>query len=154
MKTIQVVMAGVVAATLMMSALAVAQQDDSRGWIEKRVMKRAVERIEGRLNLTADQREQVRTILRAEEPKMLELAASARQEREEMSAMSSFDADEVREIAAKYAATNGDILVERTKVRLELRAVLNDAQRKQIEAMRARRGGQAGERLKELIGVM
>ena len=154
MKTIQVVMAGVVAATLMMSALAVAQQDDSRGWIEKRVTKRAVERIEGRLNLTADQREQVRTILRAEEPKMLELAASARQEREEMSAMSSFDADEVREIAAKYAATNGDILVERTKVRLELRAVLNDAQRKQIEAMRARRGGQAGERLKELIGVM
>jgi len=154
MKTIQVVMAGVVAATLMMSALAMAQQDDSRGWIEKRVTKRAVERIEGRLNLTADQREQVRTILRAEEPKMLELAASARQEREEMSAMSSFDADEVREIAAKYAATNGDILVERTKVRLELRAVLNDAQRKQIEAMRARRGGQAGERLKELIGVM
>jgi Spy/CpxP family protein refolding chaperone len=135
------------------SAFALAQQDDS-AWIEQRVAKRIVSRIEGKLNLTVQQREQAKSILKNEEPTILALAGQAKQERAQLAAMQSFDGGQVREIAQQYATTNTDILVERTKVRLEVRAILNDAQRQQLDQMRARVGAHLSDRIDTLIDAI
>ena len=133
---------------------AVGSSQDTSGWVEHRVAKRVIARIEARLNLTDQQREQAKTILKTEEPAILALAQSARQEREEMAAMSTFDQTQAEAVAQKYGATNAAIVVERAKVRLELRAVLNDAQRQQLEQLRARFGSHADERFGELIDLL
>ena len=59
---------------------------------------------------------------------------------------------EVREVAQKYAVTNTNIVVERAKIRLELRGVLTEQQLEQIEAFEASRAGHLEERLDTLIG--
>jgi Spy/CpxP family protein refolding chaperone len=135
------------------SALALAPQQDT-AWIEQRVAKRIVSRIEGKLNLTAQQREQAKAILKNEEPTILALTQQSKREREELAAMQSFDGNQVRDVAERYAATNADILVERTKLRLELRAILDDAQRKQLDQLRSRVGAHLGERIDTFIDAI
>ena len=136
------------------AASTASQPDDSSRWIEQRVAKRVVSRIEGRLNMTAAQRKQVKSILQQEQPAIVALAQRGKQERDELARMQSFDDTQVRELAQRYAATNTDILVERAKVRLELRAVLTDAQRQQVDTLRAKVGSRFEERLRSFIDAI
>jgi Spy/CpxP family protein refolding chaperone len=142
-------------ALLTASTLALfAQRPDSSNWVEQRVAKRVVARIESKLNLTEDQKVQVKSVLQSEKPAILALAAQAGQEREELAALPAFDDAQVRAISEKYNSTNISILVERTKLRLQLRAVLNDSQRRQLDTLRARIGANAGERLSNFIDLI
>jgi Spy/CpxP family protein refolding chaperone len=145
---------GLVALTVTATGFGLAQQDDSSRWIEQRVAKRIVSRIEARLNMTIEQREQVKAVLKAEEPTILALAERGKIERDELVQMQTFDEPQVHDVARRYAATNTDILVERAKVRMELLAVLNDAQRQQLEAMRAKLGAHFAERLDSLLDAI
>ncbi len=155
MKMKWIVMAGVSVAALAASTVAaLGQPGEPPAWVQQRVARRVVERIEGRLNMTAAQREQAKTIVLNERPTIVALAERSRQEREELSDMPSFDESKVREIAAKYAETNMEMLIERTNVRMELRAILTDAQRQQLSAMRAQRGAPVGERLNGFAGLL
>jgi len=136
------------------AASTAAQPDDSSRWIEQRVAKRVVSRIEGKLNMTAAQREQVKSILQQEQPVIVALAQRGKQERDELAQMQSFEDTQVRELAQRYAGTNTDILVERAKVRMELRAVLNDAQKRQVDTLRAKVGNRFAERLDTFIDAI
>jgi Spy/CpxP family protein refolding chaperone len=130
------------------------QTSDSSRWIEQRVMKRIVSRVEGRLNMTASQREQAKVILQGEQPTIVALAAQGRLERDELLQMQTFDDVRVRAMAQRYASTNTDVLVERAKVRMKLRAVLNDTQRQQLDTMRAKIGAHFEERLGDFIDAI
>lgn len=121
---------------------------------QMRVTRLVVAHVERRLNLTADQREQARSILKSEQPTLSALSERARQERDELTAMQSFDEQQVRSVAQRYAATTADILVEHAKLRLELRAILNDGQRKQLDTLRARFGNHFDDRLNGLIDAI
>jgi protein CpxP len=96
-----------------------------------------VRRIEHRLGITSTQREQVKAILQTEKPTIQSLRQQAEAERTEMDASGSFNEDQVRAIASKYAQTNTDILVERVRVRSEVLAVLTPEQREKLASIRA-----------------
>jgi Spy/CpxP family protein refolding chaperone len=136
------------------AASTAAQPDNSARWIEQRVAKRVAARIEGRLKMTDAQREHMKSSLQQEQPAMVALAQRGKQERDELAQMNTFDDVQVRELAQRYAATDTDILVERAKVRMELRAVLNDAQRQQVDTLRAKVGERFEERLGSLIDAI
>jgi Spy/CpxP family protein refolding chaperone len=133
------------------SAFAFAQSEGPT-WNEQGIARRIIARVESRLNITSDQRSQVKAILKAEEPTILALAAQAKEEREAITALPAYNESEVRAVAQKYAATNTNIVVERAKIRLELRAVLTEQQLQQLEQFQADRAGHLEERLDSLIG--
>jgi Spy/CpxP family protein refolding chaperone len=133
------------------SAVAFAQSEGPLG-NQQAIVRRMIARLEARLNITSEQRAQMKAILKAEEPTILALAAQAKQEREAMTALPAYNEAEVRAIAQEYAVTNTNIVVERAKVRLELRAVLTEQQLQQLEELKASLGGRLEERLDTLIG--
>jgi Spy/CpxP family protein refolding chaperone len=135
------------------SAIAIAQSEGPN-WTEQTMAQRVIARIEARLNITSDQRAQVKAILKAEEPTIIALSVQAKQEREAMAALSAYNEDEVREIAQKFAATNTNIVVERAKVRLELRAVLTEQQLQQLEQLQGSVDSRFNQRLDMVIGQL
>ena len=135
------------------SAIAIAQSEGPR-WTEQRMTRRVIAGIEAHLNITSDQRALVKAILKAEEPTILALSVQAKQEREAMTALPAYNEAEVREIAQKYAATNTDIVVERSKVRLDLRAVLTEQQLQQLEQFKMNVDRHFEERLDMAIGQL
>jgi predicted outer membrane protein len=82
------------------------------------------------------------------------LAARAAEEREDLTRSETFDEARIRTLAQSYAATNADILVERVKVRTELRAILTDAQRQQLDELRTRAGGHFEERFNAFVDAL
>jgi Spy/CpxP family protein refolding chaperone len=126
------------------SAIAIAQPRGSR-WSEQRVTRRVIARMEARLNITSDQRAQVKAILKAEEPTLVALAAQSKEERVAMAALPAYDEAAVRQVAQKYATTNTDILVERAKLRLELRAILTQEQLQKLEELKSKADGRLAE---------
>ena len=132
------------------AALQPAGATPARQSFRQQIARRVAARLEARMHITPTQREQAKSILASEKPTILALAQRARQEREELSGLSSFNESQVRDIAGKCAATNTEILVERTKVRLELRAILDDAQRRQLDTLRSRAGTNLSEHLDTL----
>ena len=73
-------------AALATSTFALSQPEDSRLG-EGRVAHRVIARIETKLNITSDQRTQIKAILKTEEPTILALAAQAKEEREAITAI-------------------------------------------------------------------
>ncbi|ADW71066.1 Spy/CpxP family protein refolding chaperone [Granulicella tundricola] len=140
-------------AVLATSAFAFSQSESSRG-SQPRMIRRVIARFESRLNITTAQREQVKAILKTEEPTILALAAQAKQEREAMTALPTYNEAQVREVAQQYAATNTNILVERTKVRLELRAVLTPQQLQQLEQFKSTFGAGSGDRVGDRLDMV
>jgi Spy/CpxP family protein refolding chaperone len=138
-------------AILAFSAIAFSQPENSR-WTEQGLARRVIARIESRLNITSEQRAQVKTILETEEPTIVILAAQAKEEREAMTALPAYDEAAVREVAQKYTATNTNIVIERAKIRLELRAVLTPQQLQQLEEFESGMDGRFDERLTMMIG--
>ena len=123
-------------------------------WTEQGIAKRVIARVEARLNFTAEQRAEVKAILKAEEPTIVALAAQAKEERDAMAAFPAYNQSEVDGVAQKYAATNTAIVEERAKIRLELRAVLTEEQLEQVEQFKADRDAHFQERLDQLIGQL
>jgi protein CpxP len=98
----------------------------------------ALHRIEQRLHVTDEQRAQIKTILEQERPTLTQLHTQREAERAEMAQLATFDEAHVRAIAARYAQTETDALVEREKLRSGLFAVLTPAQQLRIQKLRSR----------------
>jgi Spy/CpxP family protein refolding chaperone len=135
------------------SSLALAQGENA-GRTGGKMTRRVIARVEARLNITTDQRAQIQAIMKAEEPTILALSAQAKQEREAIAALPVYNEAQVHEIAQKYAATNTDIVVERAKIRLELRGILTEQQLQQLEKLKASVDGRFSERLDMVIGQL
>jgi Spy/CpxP family protein refolding chaperone len=108
---------------------------------------RMIRRIESRLGVTWDQRVQAKAILQQERPVLQQLHTQLEAEHAEMAQITMFNDTQVRAVAAKYAETNTDVVVERAKLRTELLAILTPAQQKKLTQLRTRVSAGMDERL-------
>jgi Spy/CpxP family protein refolding chaperone len=129
------------------SASAMGAQD---GWFQKRATAMVVHRIERQLEITDEQREQIRGILNQEKPKITSLAAQLREENIELSGQSTFDEFAIRRIVQQHDTTRTNALVEREKVRFEVLAVLTAKQRTTLMRMTQDTRGQIQDRFDHL----
>jgi Spy/CpxP family protein refolding chaperone len=96
--------------------------------------------ISNRLNLSEEQREQVKDILTAEAPVVQPLVRQLfenRQDLESISAGGRFDEAEVRSIAQKQATVIVELIVVRERVKSEIYAILTPEQREKLQALHA-----------------
>lgn len=102
---------------------------------------RFLQQLAQRLNLTADQRAQIKTILRAEKDTLRPLRSQLHAARENLRAdIQAGDANEttVRAASAQVAAVEADLAVERMKIYGKIAPVLTNEQRQQISDFRRR----------------
>ena len=96
---------------------------------------RFFQRIAQRLNLTDDQKAQIKTVLRSEKDTRRPLLEQLHSSRQNLrAAIRASDANEttVRAEAAKVAAAEADLAVERMKIYGKIAPILTDEQRRQI----------------------
>ena len=114
---------------------AAAMQQD--GWFPQRAAGMLLHRVEWELALTDNQREQIKAILKAEQPTIQTLAARVHNEQLELrQSEQSYDAARVRAFARQHEATAEDVLVEREKVRTEIMQVLTPEQQHKAAQLR------------------
>jgi len=120
---------------------------------------RIFQRVAGKLNLTADQRAQIKAVLSSEKETLQPLLARLRDARKNLrAAIRSSDANEtaVRAASATVAAAEADLAVERMKIYGKIAPILTDEQRQRIsdfeqraddspDAAIARPGGRSGD---------
>jgi Spy/CpxP family protein refolding chaperone len=102
---------------------------------------RFFQRIAQRLNLTDDQKAQIKTILRSEKDTLKPLLGQLHPARENLrAAIQASDANEttVRAAAAKVAAVEADLAVERMKMFAKIAPILTDEQRQQLSGFEQR----------------
>ena len=102
---------------------------------------RFFQRIAQRLNLTDDQKAQVKTVLRSEKDTLKPLLQQLHSSRQNLrAAIRASDANEttVRAAAAKVAAAEADLAVERMKIYGKIAPILTDEQRRQISEFEQR----------------
>lgn len=100
-----------------------------------------LQRIADKLNLTAEQRTQIRAVLIGEKDALVPLASAVHDARKNLrSAIRASDASEasVRAAAAKVAAAEADLAVERMKLYGKIAPILTEAQRQQLSDLQQR----------------
>jgi Spy/CpxP family protein refolding chaperone len=113
-----------------------------------------VHRIERQLELTDEQREQIRGILNQEKPTIIALDAQLREENIELSGQSTFDESAIRRIVQQHDTTRTNALVEREKVRFEVLSVLTAKQRTRLMQMSEDARGQLQDRFDHLAELL
>ena len=96
---------------------------------------RIAQRLAEKLNLTADQKAQIKAVLSGEKDTLMPLLGQLHDARKGLrAAIHASDANEtaVRAAAAKVAAVEGDLAVERMKIYGKIAPILTDEQRQQI----------------------
>jgi Spy/CpxP family protein refolding chaperone len=99
-----------------------------------------LQRIAEKLNLTGDQKAQIKTIFTGEKENLQPLVVAVHQARVGLrTAIRAGDATEasVRAASGKVAAAEADLAVERMKIYAKIAPVLTDAQRKELADMQA-----------------
>lgn len=102
---------------------------------------RLLQRIADKLNLTADQRTQIKAVFVGEKDTLAPLLGALHDARKNLrSAIRANDATEasVRAASAKVAAAEGDLAVERMKLYGKIAPILTDAQRQQLADLQQR----------------
>lgn len=115
---------------------------------------RIFQRIAERLNLTDDQKSQIKDILVGEKDTLKPLLMSLHQSRENLhAAIHASDATEasVHAASAKVASAESDLAVERMKIYAKIAPILTDEQRQQISDME-QRADEAGDNAIAHIG--
>jgi periplasmic protein CpxP/Spy len=100
-----------------------------------------LQRIAEKLNLTDDQKSQIKTIFTGEKDNLQPLVAAVHEARVGLrTAIRASDANEtsVRAASAKVATAEADLAVVRMKIYAKIAPVLTDAQRKQLADLQAR----------------
>lgn len=100
-----------------------------------------LQRLADRLELTADQRTQIKTILEGEQDNLKPLLTSLRDARINLrAAIHADDANEtsVRAASAKVASAEADLAVERLKISGKIAPILTTGQRQKLSELEAR----------------
>ena len=115
---------------------------------------RFLQRIAGRLKLTGDQKAQIKTILSGEKDTLKPLVQQLHAARVNLrAAIQASDANEttVRAAAARVAAVEADLAVERMKIFARIAPILTDKQRQQLGKF-AQRAGDVADRAEARAG--
>ena len=102
---------------------------------------RILQRIADKLNLTGDQRTQIKSVLAGEKNTLAPLLGQLHDTRKNLrAAIRAGDANEtsVRAASAKVAAAEADLAVERLKLYGKIAPILTDAQRQQLAGLQQR----------------
>ena len=102
---------------------------------------RFLQRVAGRLNLTDGQKAQIKSVLSGQKDTLTTLLGQLHQARMDLrAAIQSSNANEtsVRAAAARVAAVEGDLAVERMKIYGKIAPILTDEQRQQISEFEQR----------------
>jgi Spy/CpxP family protein refolding chaperone len=102
---------------------------------------RFLQRLGDKLNLTADQRTQIKAVLVADKDTLAPLLSSLHEARVGLrTSIRAGDATEasVRAASAKVAAAEADLAVERMKLYAKIAPILTDAQRQQLAELEQR----------------
>ena len=102
---------------------------------------RLLQRIADKLNLTADQRTQIKAVIAGEKDTLMPLLSAVHDARKNLrTAIRAGDANEasVRSASAKVAAAEADLAVERMKLYGKIAPILTDAQRQQLAGLQQR----------------
>jgi Spy/CpxP family protein refolding chaperone len=102
---------------------------------------RFLQRLADKLNLTADQRTQIKAVLVADKDTLAPLLSSLHEARVGLrTSIRASDATEasVRAASAKVAAAEADLAVERMKLYAKIAPILTDAQRQQLAGLEQR----------------
>ncbi|HEX4003214.1 MAG TPA: Spy/CpxP family protein refolding chaperone [Candidatus Acidoferrales bacterium] len=94
-----------------------------------------VKHIEDDLNLTGDQKAQIKTILVNERPAIQQLRQQIEQDNGQLHSKTTYDEAFVRSMAQQESATVADAIVEREKIRSEIFAVLTPDQQQKLEQL-------------------
>ncbi len=100
-----------------------------------------LQRIAEKLNLSADQRAQIKTILAGEKDTLTPLLTAVHDARKDLrAAIRAGDASEtsVRAASAKVASAEADLAVERMKIFGKIAPILTDAQKQQLGELQQR----------------
>jgi Spy/CpxP family protein refolding chaperone len=100
-----------------------------------------LQRLGDKLNLTADQRTQIKAVLVADKDTLAPLLSSLHEARVGLrTSIRAGDATEasVRAASAKVAAAEADLAVERMKLYAKIAPILTDAQRQQLAELEQR----------------
>lgn len=114
-----------------------AKQDDENG-LRGKFIRRILNRIADRLNLTEQQRAEIRQILEEAKPRVQPLLLEAKathQQIKELGRDGVYNEAKVQELAARQANTIRQLIVEKEKVKAQIFAVLNEEQRAQAIQM-------------------
>jgi Spy/CpxP family protein refolding chaperone len=102
---------------------------------------RPLQRIFQQLNLTGDQRIQIKAVFADEKDTLRPLVSALREARQDLrAAIRADDANEaaVRAASAKVAAAEADLAVERMKIYGKIATILTGAQRQQLASLQQR----------------
>ena len=121
---------------------------DSRGCghgADSKMMKdqgRFLDRMADRLKLTAEQRASIKTVMETSKPQIADIKEKMRVNRKalrELRRATNIDEGQVQQLAHERGNLVANMIIERTKVRSEMRQVLTDTQREQMRQMRKNR---------------
>jgi len=140
----------VLAGALMLAALVPAIAQQRNAWMQNRHGGFLVQHIINDLQLTPDQRSQIKAILQQERPAIVAIMQKSEQAHAQLRAQKSFDEAFVRSVAQQQAGTMSDALVEREKIRAEILAVLNPQQQQTFERLTTELRSAMTERLANL----
>jgi Spy/CpxP family protein refolding chaperone len=100
-------------------------------------------RMADRLQLTTEQRSSVQAVLQKSQPQRANLKEKMQANRKalkELARGGNSDSSQIAELAQERGQLVADMIVQRSKVRGEIREILTDAQREQLNQMRERSG--------------
>lgn len=114
---------------------------DGKGGGDHPILRRIINRIADRLELTPEQRAQIRQILEDERPTVQPMVAdllATRAALKKATAGGTFDEAEVQRLAQHQGQTLGRLIVERERVKAQIYQVLTPAQREKADQFRTR----------------
>jgi periplasmic protein CpxP/Spy len=103
---------------------------------------RFLDRMADRLKLTGEQRASIKTVMETSKPQMAHIKEKMQANRKalrDLRRAKNIDEGQVEQLAYERGNLVASMIIERTKVRSEIRQVLTDAQREQMRQMRENR---------------
>ena len=134
MKTKTITITAIIGA-LLLAAFASTATHASTRWLQQRRSQFFAQHIARDLNLTDDQRTQIKSVLATERPAIQSLVHKFEQQNDQLHAKSAFDEAYVRSVAQQDQVNYADALVEREKIRSEIFAILTPDQQAKLNQM-------------------
>lgn len=145
MKKRWIVLTAIVALTIALLVPAIAQQT---GRLHRRGF--LAQHLANELNLSQDQRAQIKAILKKEKPNIEALMKSRHEMKDQLHSIKSFDETAIREIVQQQSGTIADAIVERERIRFQIMAVLTPEQQQKAKQLSEEFHGYLEKRLSTL----
>lgn len=116
------------------------------------IVRRILNRIADRLDLTDEQKSQIRQIFQDARPRvqpLVQQAIATRHDLQEATANGTFNEAQVRVLAERQGRTVGQLIVEKERVKTQIYNVLTPEQRQKVEQMKDRFEQRLRERVME-----